>query len=169
VHGLATVRTIWDPNAWPYLIGLVLVAFAPFAVFGLFTFVGATAADAIGSRIGSHAASAGTRSARAVVAIPSRLSAHAARTPSARMSTTTGARPAHARPASGVPASRPSQRLSGRTIPSQSATRSKGTPTTGVRDSSSATTSAPARTASAPSGTRHGQPGPNTGHQGGNP
>uniref|UniRef100_UPI0037CB0819 hypothetical protein n=1 Tax=Mycolicibacterium sp. TaxID=2320850 RepID=UPI0037CB0819 len=33
VNGLAGVKTIWDPQSWPLLIGLALVAFAPFAIF----------------------------------------------------------------------------------------------------------------------------------------
>ena len=61
VNGLATMDTIWNPQAWPLLIGLVMVAFAPFAVFGLFSFVGAVAADSFGSSLGSRAASAGRR------------------------------------------------------------------------------------------------------------
>lgn len=72
-NGLSTVSTIWDPQAWPLLAGLVLVAFAPFAIFGLFSFVGAVAADSVGSRLGSHAGSMGANAARKTVAIPSRL------------------------------------------------------------------------------------------------
>lgn len=75
INGLSTVTTVWDPQAWPLLVGLALVAFAPFAIFGLFSFVGAVAADGIGSRLGSHAGSMGTRAARTAVAIPSRLGA----------------------------------------------------------------------------------------------
>ncbi len=52
INGLASVRTIWDPQSWPLLVGLVLVAFAPFAIFGLFSFVGAVAADGIGAASG---------------------------------------------------------------------------------------------------------------------
>jgi hypothetical protein len=73
INGLSAVTTIWDPQAWPLLFGLALVAFAPFAIFGLFSFVGAVAADGVGSRLGSHAGSLGGRAARTAVAIPSRL------------------------------------------------------------------------------------------------
>ena len=48
------MKTIWNPQSWPLLVGLVLVAFAPFAIFGLFSFAGAVAADSVGSRLGSH-------------------------------------------------------------------------------------------------------------------
>ncbi len=73
IRGLAAVKTIWDPASWPMLFGLVLVAFAPFAVFGLFSFIGAVAADNVGSRIGSHAGRMGTGAARTAVHIPTRL------------------------------------------------------------------------------------------------
>ncbi|WP_431779487.1 hypothetical protein [Microbacterium aurantiacum] len=72
INGLAGVKTIWDPQSWPLLIGLVLVAFAPFAVFGLFSFVGAVAADSVGSAVGSRAGHAATGAARSVSRIPSR-------------------------------------------------------------------------------------------------
>ncbi|WP_344002586.1 hypothetical protein [Microbacterium paludicola] len=75
INGLANVRTIWDPQSWPLLIGLVLVAFAPFAVFGLFSFIGAVAADSVGSRIGSGAGRAASNAARSVARVPSRIAA----------------------------------------------------------------------------------------------
>jgi len=75
VNGLATMDTIWNPQAWPLLIGLVMVAFAPFAVFGLFSFVGSVAADSLGSSLGSRAASAGRAASRTVSSIPTRLGA----------------------------------------------------------------------------------------------
>ena len=69
INGLATVKTIWDPQSWPLLVGLVLVAFAPFAIFGLFSFVGAVAADGVGSRHRIAAADAWpTGAARSAVA-----------------------------------------------------------------------------------------------------
>lgn len=75
VNGLATMDTIWNPQAWPLLIGLVMVAFAPFAVFGLFSFVGAVAADSLGSSLGSRAVNAGRTASRTVSTIPTRLGA----------------------------------------------------------------------------------------------
>lgn len=75
VNGLATVKTIWDPQSWPLLIGLGLVAFAPFAIFGLFSFAGAVAADSVGSRLGSGASRVASNTARAAVRIPSRMGA----------------------------------------------------------------------------------------------
>lgn len=84
VRGLATVHTIWDPAAWPYVVGLVLIAFAPFAVFGLFSFMGSVAVDAVGSRLGSHAAAIGTRTARTAASIPTRLGSLPAGVPAAR-------------------------------------------------------------------------------------
>lgn len=83
INGLANVRTIWDPQSWPLLIGLVLVAFAPFAVFGLFSFVGAVAADSVGSAVGSRAGSGASSAARSASRIPSRIGASPAGTRSA--------------------------------------------------------------------------------------
>lgn len=75
INGLATVRTIWDPQSWPLLVGLVLVAFAPFAIFGLFSFVGAVAADGIGSSLGSSASRKASNAGRTAAQIPTRLGA----------------------------------------------------------------------------------------------
>lgn len=75
INGLASVETIWDPQSWPLLVGLVLVAFAPFAIFGLFSFVGAVAADGVGSGAASHAGRMVSGGARQAIAIPSRLGA----------------------------------------------------------------------------------------------
>lgn len=73
INGLAGVKTIWDPQSWPLMIGLALAAFAPFAVFGLFNFVGGSASDALGSRLGSGAGRAASSAARSVTRLPSRL------------------------------------------------------------------------------------------------
>lgn len=75
ITGLAGIKTIWDPQSWPLLVGLVLVAFAPFAVFGLFNFVGAVAADSIGSSVGTSASRAASGAARSVARIPNRIGA----------------------------------------------------------------------------------------------
>lgn len=73
INGLARVKTIWDPQSWPLLVGLVLVAFAPFAIFGLFSFVGAVAADGVGSRLGSQAGRLGANAGRGALRIPTRF------------------------------------------------------------------------------------------------
>ena len=75
INGLASVKTIWDPQSWPLLIGLVLVAFAPFAIFGLFSFVGAVATDSVGSRLGSGAGRTASGAARTAIRVPTRLGA----------------------------------------------------------------------------------------------
>lgn len=80
IQGLAGVTTIWDPQSWPLLIGLLLVAFAPFAVFGLFSFVGAVAADSVGSQLGSSARHSASRGAAAIGRVPSRMGARPAGT-----------------------------------------------------------------------------------------
>ncbi|KJL42365.1 hypothetical protein [Microbacterium trichothecenolyticum] len=76
INGLAGVKTIWDPQSWPMLVGLVLVAFAPFAIFGLFSFVGAVAADGVGSRLGSHGGRMAGSAATSAVRIPTRMGGH---------------------------------------------------------------------------------------------
>jgi hypothetical protein len=82
VDGLAGVKTIWDPRSWPLLLGLVMVAFAPFAVFGLFSFIGGAAVDAVGSRIGGGAARGAQTAAMGLSRIPSRIgSTPASRSP----------------------------------------------------------------------------------------
>ena len=98
INGLATVRTIWDPQAWPLLIGLVLVAFAPFAIFGLFSFAGAVAADNVGSRLGSHGGRMAAGAATSAARIPTRMGG----LPS-------GIRPASGAPGSTGPSARPAQ------------------------------------------------------------
>lgn len=75
INGLAEVDTIWDPQSWPLMIGLALAAFAPFAVFGLFSFVGASASDALGSRLGAGAGRVASSAARSASRLPSRLGA----------------------------------------------------------------------------------------------
>ncbi|WP_460798740.1 hypothetical protein [Microbacterium sp. GXF0217] len=91
INGLATVDTIWNPEAWPLLIGLVLAAFAPFAVFGLFSFVGGVAADSIGSRVGGGGARIATNAARSASRMPSRLASLPAGIPGSGHRTRAGA------------------------------------------------------------------------------
>ncbi|WP_100814297.1 hypothetical protein [Microbacterium lacus] len=101
INGLADVRTIWDPQSWPLLIGLVLVAFAPFAIFGLFSFVGGVAADSLGSALGSGARRAGGNAARSVASVPTRLGGFPAGIPTGSRGSAS-VRPSSA-PASGAP------------------------------------------------------------------
>jgi hypothetical protein len=75
INGLASVNTIWNPQSWPLIIGLVLVAFAPFAIFGLFSFAGAVAADSVGSRLGGHGGRMASGVASSAARIPTRLGA----------------------------------------------------------------------------------------------
>lgn len=130
INGLAEVKTIWDPQSWPLMIGLALAAFAPFAVFGLFNFVGGSASDALGSRLGSGVGRAASSAARSAARLPSRLGA----LPSGvtRM-------PAPARAAT--------QSSSG--SPRRGVTHPAGTRATPIRPASSAKPSSPATTTSA--------------------
>ncbi len=82
ISGLSTVKTIWDPQSWPMLVGLVLVAFAPFAVFGLFSFVGGVAADSVGSGAASRAGRLAASAGRTAISVPSRLHGKPAHAPS---------------------------------------------------------------------------------------
>ncbi|MCG7415199.1 hypothetical protein MHK74_11595 [Microbacterium aurum] len=56
--GLDAVNSIWEPAVWPFILGLVLLSFAPFAVFSLFSFVGGTAVDQVAAGAMSRVASA---------------------------------------------------------------------------------------------------------------
>lgn len=137
INGLSTVRTIWDPQSWPLLIGLVLVAFAPFAVFGLFTFTGAVAADSLGSRLGGQAGRMGANAARSASRLPSRLgSAPAGVSPGStrgRAGSTspsvTAAKSSPSRPTAG-PTSPAGSGASGSTPPKPTATSATSTPPT---------------------------------------
>jgi hypothetical protein len=91
INGLGGVQTIWDPRSWPLIAGLVLITFAPFAVFGLFSFIGGTAVDSIGSRIGGSATRSAGTAARGLTRLPSRIGATpAGRPPSPSGGTGTG-------------------------------------------------------------------------------
>jgi hypothetical protein len=118
INGLASVKTIWDPQSWPLLVGLVLVAFAPFAIFGLFSFVGAVAADSIGGSLGSTTSRAATGAARTAVQIPTRLGAAPA-----------SLAPAAARTAAATAAARPAR--SSEALPTGTSSRSGGRGSTG--------------------------------------
>lgn len=91
VNGLSGVQTIWDPRSWPLLLGLVMAAFAPFAVFGLFSFIGGAAVDNIGSRMGGGAARTAQSAARGLARLPSRIGASPAGRPPSAAGTGRGA------------------------------------------------------------------------------
>lgn len=65
-EGLRSVSSIWDPAIWPYMLGMIVICFAPFAVFTLFSFAGSSAIDAAASGAGRSAAGAAGRVTRAV-------------------------------------------------------------------------------------------------------
>ena len=143
INGLASVKTIWNPQSWPLLVGLVLVAFAPFAIFGLFSFAGAVAADSVGSRLGSHGGRMAASGARGVAAIPTRFGG----LPS-------GVRPARSGAASTGPASSPSTRQSApANAPRGAASPAQGRTTTtpgGTRTSTPPSAGSPSPRPSAP-------------------
>ncbi|MBO1740751.1 hypothetical protein [Leifsonia sp. TF02-11] len=107
VDGLAGVKTIWDPRSWPLLLGLVMVSFAPFAVFSLFSFIGGAAVDSVGSRIGAGGARGANSMARGLTRMPSRVSSHPAGRPVSGGGSGGGQSAPPTRVAS-APASRPS-------------------------------------------------------------
>lgn len=110
VDGLGGVKTIWDPRSWPLLLGLVMVAFAPFAVFGLFSFIGSAAVDSIGSRMGGGVARGASTAARGLTRLPSRVGASpAGRAGSAGIAGPgrSGPRPSQSTRVSSAPASTP--------------------------------------------------------------
>ncbi|KAF2418106.1 hypothetical protein [Microbacterium sp. B35-30] len=136
INGLASVKTIWNPQSWPLIIGLVLVAFAPFALFGLFSFAGAVAADGVGSRLGSHGGRMAAGAGRSAARIPTRLGA----LPS-------GIRPAGNRPGSTTPSPKPATTRSTSTTP-----RGASTPAQ-TRATSTTTTQRAAQTPTLPAST----------------
>lgn len=110
INGLGGVKTIWDPRSWPLLLGLVMVAFAPFAVFSLFSFIGGAAVDSIGSRMGGGAARSAGTAARGLSRLPSRVgSVPAGRSASAGSSGPgrSGPRPSQPSRVASAPASQP--------------------------------------------------------------
>lgn len=67
ITGVGEVDTLWSIQALPFGIGLCMIAFVPIAAFSLFSFIGGTAADSVGSRMGSgvsHQATRGVSMAR---------------------------------------------------------------------------------------------------------
>ncbi|MBN8424395.1 hypothetical protein JF531_07655 [Microbacterium esteraromaticum] len=130
INGLAEVDTIWDPQSWPLMIGLALAAFAPFAVFGLFNFVGASASDAIGSRLGSGAGRTASSAARSATRLPSRL----------------GSLPSGITKATTAPTRVATQ--SGSNAVRRAGARPAGTPSSGSRPAASTASSTPAPTRS---------------------
>lgn len=144
VHGLAGVKTIWDPQAWPLLIGLMLVAFAPFALFGLFSFAGAVAADGVGSRLGSHGTGLAGGAARTAARIPTRLGG----LPS-------GIRPTGNRPAATGPGGRSGPQPTSANMPRGATTLAPSrtsTTSSSVRGPSSGQSASPPRPPSTPAG-----------------
>ncbi|MGC5225229.1 hypothetical protein ACPW96_21880 [Micromonospora sp. DT81.3] len=141
VNGLANIKTIWDPQSWPLLVGLALVAFAPFAIFGLFSFVGAVAADGVGSRLGSHGARMTGNAARSAVRIPTRLGGSPSGVPPSGSATSSGGPPNTPRtgPGPGVPRgpSSPSQSGNGSARPTPAAGPPSGEASTSPRPESS--------------------------------
>lgn len=146
VNGLSNVSTIWDPQAWPLVVGLTLIAFAPFAVFGLFSFVGAVAADSVGSRLGAGAGRGVARAAKAASRIPSRIGARPA-----------GGRPKSERPSDGdgkfatPKTSGPSSTTPGKKTHAPTASTPSRAPTTSSTPPTSPQRGEPRQTASAPS------------------
>tara|TARA_R110002124_G_scaffold126756_3_gene286446 strand:+ start:25124 stop:26548 length:1425 start_codon:yes stop_codon:yes gene_type:complete len=55
ITGIGEVDTLWSIQALPFAIGLCMIAFVPIAAFSMFSFIGGTTADAVGSRLGSSA------------------------------------------------------------------------------------------------------------------
>jgi hypothetical protein len=102
VRGLADVRSIWDPQSWPLLLGLALVTFAPFAVFGLFSFVGAAAADGLGSALGTGGRRLASSTGARFAAIPSRVGASPAGVLAGASRGGTATRAATSRPVGGA-------------------------------------------------------------------
>lgn len=112
LRGIGNVESMWSLQAIPFGVGLILIGFAPLAVFGLFSFVGESVGDgAAGTgagRVTRAASGAGQTLMRKVgqvgrvgarTALPSPTSAGSIAV--GRSGGATGARPAIGRPAGG--------------------------------------------------------------------
>ena len=96
LKGFAEVDSMWSIQALPLGLGMIMIAFAPVAVFGLFSFVGAgatSAIDNIASRGGATAKQSGSRAARSL------SSAVATRTAATRRRAQAGPAPSGGGPA----------------------------------------------------------------------
>ncbi|TFD50734.1 hypothetical protein E3T43_18040 [Cryobacterium sp. Hh7] len=121
LKGFAEVDSMWSIQALPLGLGMIMIAFAPVAVFSLFSFIGAgatSAIDNIASRGGATAKQSGGRAARSLSsAVASRTAAVRRRAPSA--------------PSSGGPTPRTSPgRNPSATKPTPSASKPAGQPAT---------------------------------------
>ncbi|WP_336624987.1 MULTISPECIES: hypothetical protein [unclassified Microbacterium] len=59
--GLRSVNSLWDPAIWPFMIAMIVICFAPLAVFGLFSFAGGSVIDGAAAGAGRAAHSASSR------------------------------------------------------------------------------------------------------------
>ncbi len=73
LDGMSMVRSLWDPRIWPFVLGMLLIVVAPFAVFSLFSFAGGMASDAVGARMGSQGMRTGSAALRRGAKIPSSM------------------------------------------------------------------------------------------------
>lgn len=64
--GLRRLPSIWDPGVWPYLLAMLLMLFAPFVVFSLFSFVGGSVIDGAAGAAGRGALAAPGQIKRAI-------------------------------------------------------------------------------------------------------
>lgn len=143
LRGLGNLKVLWSPEAWPLLLGLILVVFAPFAVMSLFSFAGASAADRLGGAAG-NAGRFGMNMARGAGRQASNVGRQAMQWAPAGRS---NARPAGV-PANGGPKTAPAGRSDRSTGPNGggkpgSSSTQKSTPQTPTQAPQTSTPSAP--------------------------
>ncbi|WP_341953666.1 hypothetical protein [Salinibacterium sp. TMP30] len=149
ITGVGEVDTLWSIQALPFGIGLCMIAFVPIAAFSMFSFIGGTAADAVGSRMGSSAtqqASRGVSMARGAAsrANSARRKASQPRTSAPRTTSPSASSPSASSPPAATQKPQSRQSAGGNlsaptaTSPSAAATpapqsaRSSGTPRNGA-------------------------------------
>lgn len=59
--GLKSVNSLWDPAIWPFMLAMIVICFAPLAVFGLFSFAGGSVIDGAAAGAGRAAHGASSR------------------------------------------------------------------------------------------------------------
>ncbi|TQO19634.1 hypothetical protein FB472_1203 [Rhodoglobus vestalii] len=144
ITGVGEVDTLWSIQALPFGIGLCMIAFVPIAAFSMFSFIGGTAADAVGSRMGSSAtqqASRGVSMARGAAsransarrkASQPRTSAPRTTSPSASSPSAATQKPQSRQSAGGHPSTPTTTNPSAVGAPAPQSARSSGTPRNGA-------------------------------------
>ena len=64
--GLRSATSLWDPAIWPFMLAIIMMCFAPLAVFALFSFAGASVVDGAASAAGQGVRNIGSQLSRRI-------------------------------------------------------------------------------------------------------